>query len=247
DSAAAALLVAALQRAAPVAPEHADDLPLDFDDEPVLAEDLRPAHDQPAADVAAAPVDELDELDAEELEAEPAAELDAPAEDLDAEHPDPEALHAPAEDPDAEHAAPEALNAPAEHHAPGDDPGETVEWDAIAERPPTRVIPSGAPVLVGTARRGPVASVLRFLLPILVVTGGIVAALAVAGVFGGNEATPPRVADRAVRLAPEKPVTTPLPVKVPQPAAATPIPGTSSTSPATATTPAPATATTTTP
>jgi hypothetical protein len=144
-------------------------------------------------------------LEVEEV-AEPAEELDAA--DLTAEP-------LPAEAPPAE--------ATGEHDAL--DLGETMEWEVLptppAEREPGGRDGASAPVLLegGKQRRsgGPVRALL-IALPMLVVAAFIVGALAVAGVFGGDEGAPAQ----QTRHAPtgiQAPVITPLPVKVKKPVA----------------------------
>ncbi len=65
-------------------------------------------------------------------------------------------------------------------------------------------------------RRGPVRAIARFALPILVVVGAGIAALAGSGALDGDESTPP--VRTAVATGIEAPVLTPLPVEVAAPA-----------------------------
>jgi DNA-directed RNA polymerase specialized sigma24 family protein len=106
------------------------------------------------------------------------------------------------------------------------DLGETVEFSALPEVPAEHqgtVEGAGpvAPLLEGghTRRSGP--RPLFVALPVLVIAACAAGALALAGVFGGNEATPP--VERPSRPQVQAPVTTPLPVtvKATPPAAAT--------------------------
>jgi hypothetical protein len=127
-----------------------------------------------------------------------------------------------------------------------DDPDGTIEWDVIPEVGPRSIAPPGEPgpaaptpvvangegIVVlegGRLRRSRAAGAARVLLPVAVVAGGVAASLAVAGVFGGNEPTPPAERERAAAPRIDRPVTTPLPVTVvtvPTVAATTTVPGT---------------------
>ncbi|HEV7753195.1 MAG TPA: hypothetical protein VGO71_16730 [Baekduia sp.] len=102
------------------------------------------------------------------------------------------------------------------------DLGETVEWDelpeaAAAEHEGAFVVPSGAASLLegGHTRRSRPRP-LAIALPVLMVAACIAGALALAGVFGGNDPTPPVERTSAPRV--QAPVLTPLPVKVKAPA-----------------------------
>ncbi|MCW3003684.1 MAG: hypothetical protein JWQ20_2982 [Conexibacter sp.] len=116
-----------------------------------------------------------------------------------------------------------AFYATAEHDAL--DPDATVEWhhlpDADGEHDLGLVADPPAPLLEGghTRRSGP--RPLFVALPVLVIAACAAGALALAGLFGGNDATPP--VERTPRPRVEAPVTTPLPVtvKVAPPATAT--------------------------
>jgi hypothetical protein len=116
-----------------------------------------------------------------------------------------------------------AFYATAEHDAL--DPDATVEWhhlpDPDGEHDLGLVAGPPAPLLEGghTRRSGP--RPLFVALPVLVIAACAAGALALAGLFGGNDATPP--VERTPRPRVEAPVTTPLPVtvKVAPPATAT--------------------------
>jgi hypothetical protein len=130
------------------------------------------------------------------------------------------------------------------------DPGETVEWDELPavddDGVPAGPV-AGAPLLEGghTRSRGP--RPLLVVLPVLLVAAVVAGALALSGVFGGNEATPTVSHHAAPRV--EAPVTTPLPVTVkapatpssavPAPTTAAPATGATATSGAAATTATP--------
>jgi DNA-directed RNA polymerase specialized sigma24 family protein len=174
----------------------------DLDDEvPVAAEtDAVEAEVAPEVELAVEHVGEpAADLDAAQLAAEPLPE-DTP--------PLPEGV---------------AFYATAEHDAL--DPDATVEWhhlpDADGEQDLGLAAGPAAPLLEGghTRRTGP--RPLFVALPVLVVAACAAGALALAGFFGGNDATPP--VERTPRPRVEAPVTTPLPVtvKVAPPAAAT--------------------------
>jgi DNA-directed RNA polymerase specialized sigma24 family protein len=110
------------------------------------------------------------------------------------------------------------------------DPGATAEWDELPdgageyEAPPAAAPP--APLLEGGHTRRTRPRPLLIALPVLVVAACVAGALALAGVFGGNDGTPPVERTTAPRV--QAPVTTPLPVTVKVvPPAATVAPGTS--------------------
>jgi hypothetical protein len=107
------------------------------------------------------------------------------------------------------------------------DPGETVEWDELPAGPVAvdeHGAPAGpvahavaAPLLEGghTRSRGP--RPLLVVLPALLVAAVVAGALALSGVFGGDQPTPTVSHRPAPRV--EAPVITPLPVTVKAPAA----------------------------
>jgi DNA-directed RNA polymerase specialized sigma24 family protein len=112
------------------------------------------------------------------------------------------------------------------------DLGETVEWDelpdAAAEHQGAVVVPSGpAPLLEGGHTRRSRPRPLAIALPVLLVAACIAGALALAGVFGGNDPTPPVERTSAPRV--QAPVLTPLPVKVKAPATPSATAGTAGT------------------
>jgi hypothetical protein len=94
--------------------------------------------------------------------------------------------------------------------------GATVEWDALPRVPaqaaaPLVRSPQHELLAGGRERRGRGGRITRLVLPFVVVLAAGIGALAVAGVFGGDDPTPPAQRD-AGRL--EQPVTTPLPLDV---------------------------------
>jgi hypothetical protein len=140
-------------------------------------------------------VDASDEADAADLDVE---EVGEPAEDLDPK--------APAAEPLPEE-APEPV-------------GETAEWDAIVPLPEDHDAAPVVPLLEGGRERRPggAGRALRVVLPAGVVAAAVAAVLAVAGVFGGDDGTPPQ-AQPHTPAGIQKPVLTPLPVTVAKPAA----------------------------
>jgi hypothetical protein len=139
--------------------------------------------------------DPADEAEPTELEVE---EIDEPAEEL-----DPEAL-----------AAETLPAAPAEEEAPADhEPGATVEWDAVIPLPENHDAAPVVPLLEGGRERRSRGSALRVVLPAGIVAATVAAVLAIAGVFGGDDGTPPQ-ARHQTPVGIEKPVLTPLPVTV---------------------------------
>jgi hypothetical protein len=181
---------------------------------------------------------------------EPAAELDAEA--LAAE-PEPDGEPPlPGDTDDAERA--DGLEGPT-FYATGEhdvvdptiiDLGETVEFSElpdVAEEHGEPVAGSAAPLLEGghTRRSGPRPLVVA--LPVLLVAACVAAALALTGVFNGDDSTPP--VDRSPAPSVQAPVTTPLPVKVKVKVVPPPTtPGTTSASSATPGTTADASSTT---
>jgi hypothetical protein len=171
-------------------------------------EDEEPIEPEPQAEAVELPVEHVDE---------PAEELDADA--LSAE-PLPED-----EPPVAETGEDDAL-----------DLGETMEWEVLPSLPGQEdtgdePVVAAAPAILegGTKKRrtaGPVRALL-IALPVLVVAGFIVAALALSGVFGGDNGSTPQQSHRPAAGI-QAPVLTPLPVKVAKPAASSATPGTAS-------------------
>ena len=178
----------------------------DLDDEvPVEAVPVAVAAEPELAVNALADLVEVEHVD------DPAAELD------------PEALSVEPL-PDGEPPLPEGpvFYSTGEHDAV--DLGETVEWDELpdvaAEHEGAVAVASGpAPLLEGGHTRRSRWRPLAVALPVLLVAACIAGALAVAGVFGGNDPTPPVERTSAPRV--QAPVLTPLPVKVKAPARAT--------------------------
>jgi hypothetical protein len=195
-----------------------------------------PGPDAPALEPLDGAFGHLPELD-DEIPIEPAAgvavdadatvafaveQIGEPAAELDAEQLAAEPL------PDAAPPVPAGVGfyATGEHDAL--DPGETVEWDELPDVAGEHavVLPAGpaAPLLEGghTRRTGP--RPLFVALPVLVIAACAAGVLALAGVFGGNVATPP--VERTTPPRVQAPVTTPLPVTVkvspPPPAAVVP-------------------------
>jgi DNA-directed RNA polymerase specialized sigma24 family protein len=239
-----------------------------------------PAADAPAAVALDGAFGHLPELDDEvpievvpvaaepEPEPEAVAEPDAAAADLiavehvddPAEELDPEALAAEPL-PDGEPPLPDGptFYATAEHDAV--ELGETVEWDElpdVAGDDEGAVVHAPAPLLEGGHTRRSRPRPLAVALPVLLVAACIAGALALAGVFGGNDPTPPVERTSAPRV--QAPVLTPLPLKVKAPAPSTAVtPSTTGTTtsagtattgaatPGTATTPGTTTPGTTTP
>jgi hypothetical protein len=165
--------------------------------------------------------------EAAEREAEAEAEVEAVADLVEVEHVDdpaaeldPAALAAEPL-PDGE---PPLVDGPQEpvFYATGEhdavDLGETVEWDElpdVAEDHEGAVaVASGgsAPLLEGGHTRRSRPRPLAIGLPVLLVAACVAGALALAGVFGGNDPTPPVERTSAPRV--QAPVLTPLPVKV---------------------------------
>jgi DNA-directed RNA polymerase specialized sigma24 family protein len=115
-----------------------------------------------------------------------------------------------------------AFYATGEHDAL--DPGETVERDELPDVAGEHevLLPAGpaAPLLEGGHTRRTRPRPLFVALPVLVIAACAAGVLALAGVFGGNVATPP--VERTTPPRVQAPVTTPLPVtvKVPPPPAA---------------------------
>jgi hypothetical protein len=126
-----------------------------------------------------------------------------------------EEIDEPAEELDAAALAVEPLPEEPPHT---DDLGETVEWDSVVPLPADHDVVPAAPLLEGGRERrtGRVARALRVVLPAGVVAAAVAAVLLVAGVFGGDSGTPPKVTQRTP-VGIEKPVLTPLPVTVAAP------------------------------
>ena len=188
-------------------------------------EDEVPIETAPVADAVEAP-ESIEEPEAAEPAEEPEAaallveDIAEPAEELDPEAPAAEPL--PDEAPMV------------------DDLGETVEWDSVVPLPDDHDVLPVAPLLEGgrerRSRGGARAALVA--LPMIVVAAAIAGVLLLAGVFGGNDATPPKVSPHAP-VAVQKPVLTPLPVTVKaKPSTAASGAGGSATAPATPTTPA---------
>ena len=221
------VLVAALEsvseRGVGTAPAPAHDVPAgvamdgafghlpDLEDEVPI--EVVPAVVEPEAVEAAAAVVEPEAV-ADLVEVE---HVDDPVAEL-----DPEALAAEPL-PEDEPPVPEGpvFYATAEHDAV--DLGETVEWDEIPDAPGEHegVVAgpaAAAPLLEGGHTRRSRPRPLAVALPVLLVAACIAGALALAGVFGGNDPTPPVERTSVPRV--EAPVLTPLPVKVKAPAPA---------------------------
>ncbi|HMJ33751.1 MAG TPA: zf-HC2 domain-containing protein [Baekduia sp.] len=109
-----------------------------------------------------------------------------------------------------------AFFATGEHDAV--DPGATVEWDELPDVAPEHepgVVEGGGPaagLLEGGHTRRTRPRPLFVALPVLLIAACAAGALALAGVFGGNDATPP--VERTAPARVQAPVTTPLPVTV---------------------------------
>lgn len=206
-------------------PDLEDEVPLEV----IAAPEAEPVADEPALEEPVAEEAEVTELEVTELEAEELEAIADDADELEVEHVD-----APADELE-----PEALAAePLPEAAPDvDELGETMEWDSVVPLPDDDydAAPVAAPPAGGRARRSRGALVA---LPMLVVAAAVTGALFVAGVFGGNDATPPQVGTRPP-VAIEKPVLTPLPVTVAASPAASPAtaPSAGAAAPATPTTP----------
>jgi hypothetical protein len=128
----------------------------------------------------------------------PIEQVEAPAEQL-----DPEALAA---EPLPDEAPP--VDATGEHDEL--DLGETVEWDVVPVLPDEPYEDDGAPA---ATRRGGRSRALLIALPTAVVAAFVAGALALAGVFAGEDGTPPQESPRPA-VSVQAPVTTPLPVKI---------------------------------
>jgi hypothetical protein len=174
-------------------PDLEDEVPVEVIAVPAAAA----AEEEPAAQAVAE-----DDVAADEEEAEADADADAPA--LEVEHVD-----APAEELDPAALAAEPLP---DQAPPAGDLGETAEWDSVVPHPDDVAAVAAAPVLEGgrerRSRRGALVA-----LPMIVVAAAVAGVLALAGVFGGNDGTPPTESHR-VPTGIEKPVLTPLPVHV---------------------------------
>jgi DNA-directed RNA polymerase specialized sigma24 family protein len=191
-----------------------------------------PSPDAPSSEALDGAFGHLPDLDDEvPIEPEPPAPLTVehvaePLEELDPEQLAAEPL------PDGTPIVPEsaddvAFYATGEHEQV--DLGETVEWDELpdvaGEHEAPVVAGAAAPLLEGGHTRRTGLRPLLVALPVLVVAACVAGALALAGVFGGNEGTPPVERTTAPRV--QAPVTTPLPVTVAvAPPAAAAVPGT---------------------
>jgi hypothetical protein len=175
----------------------------------------------------------------EELEAtQPGEDVEEPEAEAEADGEEPAAVAVEHVDEPAEELEPEALAAePLPEAAPEtDELGETMEWDSVVPLPEdVDAMPVAAPLEGGRERRSGRGALVA--LPMLVIAAAVAGALFLAGVFGGNDATPPQVGTRPP-VAVQKPVLTPLPVTVAKPApSAAADPSASATAPATPTTP----------
>jgi hypothetical protein len=174
---------------------------------------------------------------------EPAAELDADALAAEPEPDDEPPLLEGTED--AEHLEGPTFYATGEHDVVDPtavDLGETVEFSElpdVAEEHGEPMPGTAAPLLEGGHTRRSSPRPLVVALPVLLVAACVVAALALTGVFNGDDSTPP--VDRSPAPSVQAPVTTPLPVKVK--VKAVPPPTTPATTGASSTTPGTSTGT----
>jgi hypothetical protein len=181
-----------------------------------------PAADAPAVEPLDGAFGHLPDLDDEvPVDVAPSApveveHIEEPAEELDA--------AALAAEPLPEHAPPIDENGELTGEYDELDPDMTMEWDelpedggAVAAGPEhasaLSAVGGPAPLLEGGhTRRSSTPRVALVVLPVLALAVIAAAVLALAGVFGGNDATPPVETRGATGI--EAPVTTPLPVKV---------------------------------
>jgi hypothetical protein len=212
-----ALLLAALESAAPVAgaaeepppaaaaPDAADTAAADAppaaeeapaaEPAPPAAEEPPAAQEPPAADDEPPPVAEPPEAPPPAQEP-PAADDEPPPVEEPAEAPPPAEPPPPPEPPPTEPLHLDEINArdvdaPVAEHPSDRGLGETVEWDTLPEVAPEYHGPlDGDLIGGGRERRSGVSRGARIGVPVAIVAAGVAGALALAGVFGGDDGTP---------------------------------------------------------